>query len=139
MGCNICAYVGAFLIAFLTPIQAILIAVLCLTVFDTITGIWAAYRRKEPITSCRMRQCLSKVLIYNISIIIAHMMNTYLITWLPIVKIIASLIGLIEGLSFFENVYYIYPNKVIKLIIDKLRQENQKIEQGTIGDIQPKL
>lgn len=139
MGCNICVYLAAFVITFIAPIQAILISVICLTLFDTITGIWAAYKRGEPITSHRMRQCLSKVLVYDTSLIIGHLLSTYLIPFVPIVKIIAALIGVIEGLSFFENLYYIYPNKIIKIIIDKLRRENEKIEKGEFMDLNKNL
>src|SRR5574337_962739 len=84
-------------IAALAPIHAILISVGVMILADLVTGIWAAKTRGEKITSAAMRRTISKILVYNISVITGFLLETYLLSSIfPVAKLVAGVIGLVE-------------------------------------------
>ena len=93
----------AFLISFFVPIYPQMIAVGVLVSFDFIFGIWAAYKKGEDITSSKMRNTLSKGIVYMFAIITAHLSESYLVQAIPITQAVVSLVGIIEIKSLFEN------------------------------------
>lgn len=95
------------LVAIMSPLIGVLAAVFILTIFDLISGIYAAYKRGEKISSRAMSMTVSKVIFYNIAIFTGVGFQYLLNDTLPIVKIIASFIGLIESKSIYENIGYI--------------------------------
>ena len=78
-------------------------AVLFLVVTDLFTGIWAAKKRGEKVTSWGMRKTVSKLLAYEIAIVLAFVMESALVPALPVVKAVAGFIGAIEFKSGMEN------------------------------------
>lgn len=93
----------AVLAAFLAPIKASMFAVGFLVVADLITGVIAAKKRKEKITSFGLRHSVTKSLAYLGTIVVAYVAETFLVPDLPIVKVVTSMIGITEIQSFFEN------------------------------------
>lgn len=97
----------SMMVLVLAPVRPVMIAVGALVIFDFITGVWAAKKLGKKITSNGFKKTIIKSLVYQCTIIVAFILETYLVEGVPIVKAIAGLIGLTEGKSFFENVHKI--------------------------------
>lgn len=117
----------AFLVvlAILAPIQAVIIAVGVLVIGDMITGIWAAHKRAEPLTSAGLRRTVSKLVIYQIAIITGFIVEHYLAgDIIPIVKLIGGVIGMVELKSILENANTVVGVDIFKAIVQKLGSQN---------------
>jgi len=109
---------------FLLPVQNIILATLALVMIDFITGITASIKEGHPITSRSAFRTISKLCVYEIVIIVGFGLELYLLEF-PITKTIGGLIGVIEGKSFFENLYRITKVDLLRIIIDKLHLKYQ--------------
>lgn len=90
--------------AVLAPIQSIMIVVAILIGADFITGIMKAYKLKEAITSRALARSIYKMCFYQLAVLSAFLLETYLIPGvLPVTKLVAGVIGLTEFLSILEN------------------------------------
>lgn len=115
-------------VAALAPIQAIMLSVGFLIFADLITGIWAALKRGEKVSSAAMRRTVSKMVIYQLAVIGAFVLETHLMGGLlPVTKIVAGVIGLVEFKSMLENSSAIVGGDVFKLIMKKIGSENDKL------------
>jgi len=113
--------------AVLAPIQAVLITVGILIMADLLTGIWAAKKRKEKISSSVMRRTISKMVIYQLAVICGFLLETYLLGGiLPVAKIVAGVIGMVEFKSILENSNWIVGSDIFKLVLQKLGSDNDK-------------
>lgn len=92
-----------WLVIFFSPIGPTLITTFTLILVDFFTGIWAANKRGEAITSRKMSTSIIKWLIYSLAIIVSFVVETYILTYIPLVKIISGLISMTELKSFYEN------------------------------------
>ena len=90
---------------FLAPLYPVMLAIGFLLFADMVVGIYAAYKQKEKITSRKMSNTISKILLYNLTIIVSFVVEKYLFTGIPFVKITAGLIALVEMKSLAENLY----------------------------------
>lgn len=91
------------ILAFFAPVRGLLAGALGLILIDTILGVMAAHKRKDPITSAGLRRAVVKTLVFEIAILAGHIMQSVFMPEIPAVKLIASMIGLTEGLSILEN------------------------------------
>lgn len=78
-------------------------AVCFLVCADLITGIWASVKRGEKFTSWGLRKTASKVLAYELAVVLAFVIESNFLTFLPLVKTIAGFIAATEGKSGLEN------------------------------------
>ena len=87
------------------PIQPLLITVGVLIAADTVTGIMAAKKRGEKITSAGLGRSIVKMFVYQTVLITGFLMEKYLLqdTGIPILKLISGVIGLTEFISLLEN------------------------------------
>ena len=99
------ALTGAFLgavLSFITPIAPFFWLALGLVVADTITGIVAAWRRKEKINSKGFARLLSKIVVYMASIVACRAVEQVLqvpnVTYLAV-----GAIAFTELMSVLEN------------------------------------
>lgn len=94
------------LLAVFSPIQPLMAAVAFLIVADTITGIIAAYKRGEEIRSSGLSRAVVKLFVYQVVIVTGFLMEQYIVPDLgvPIVKLLAGVIGVVEFKSLLENV-----------------------------------
>lgn len=97
----------ALLVVVLMPIRPALVAVSVLVVADFITGLWASKKEGKPITSAGLKKTVVKTLAYQSAIVIAFVLETYLLDGMPVIKVVTAMIGLTEGKSFFENMHRI--------------------------------
>lgn len=122
-------FVGLLLsvIAVLTPIKAIMIVTGILIFVDLILGIWAAIKRSEQIKSSAMRRTISKMVVYQIAVITGFLCETYLLNGvIPVSKLVAAAIGMVEIKSIFENCNSILGYDLFKQVIQKLGSDNDK-------------
>lgn len=118
------------IVTVLAPIHAVMISVGVLVIADLITGIWAAIKRGEKVRSAAMRRTISKMLIYQIALITGFIFERYILEDLiPMTKIVASVIGMVEIKSIFENLNTIYGSDLFKVILSKLGSENDRVAE----------
>jgi membrane glycosyltransferase len=111
--------------AALAPIKMMLIAVGLLVIFDLVTGMWAARRRGETLKSSAMRRTISKMLIYQLTVISGFLLETYLLDGLiPVAKLVAGVIGMVEFKSILENASTIAGEDIVNLVMSKLGSDN---------------
>lgn len=116
---------GLTLLGILSPIKPLMITVGVLIFMDLITGIWAARKRGEAITSAAMRRTISKMLIYQICLISGFLVEKYLLEGLiPASKLIASVMGVVELKSVLENANTITGMNLFKELIGRLGSKN---------------
>ncbi len=108
------------------PVRPALIAVTLLIFIDFISGVWASYKEKKPITSNGFRRTIVKMLAYQSAILVSFLLETYLLDGIPMVKVITGLIGITEGKSFFENIRRITGIDFWSQLISKLNLEDIK-------------
>jgi len=115
------------LAATMAPIKPLLLACGALIVADMVTGMMAARKRQEPINSADMRRSLSKMVVYQVAIISAFVLETYMLEGLlPVTKVVGGVIGMVEFKSILENVSTIAGQDIVKMVLDKLGSKNAK-------------
>ena len=94
----------ASIIAFTTPIHGLLFGVGFLIFTDLFTGMYRAYKKGEKITSSELKRTVSKMALYNLAIISGFVIEYLGVgTLVPVSKIVASVVGLVEFKSILEN------------------------------------
>lgn len=107
---------------YVAPIKMAIIATICLVLFDTITGVYAAYRKGVDINSEKLRRTITKFFVYFMAILTAFIVERELIgESVPLVKLITTGIGTVEGLSILENLNKIQDMPLLRMIIEKLQ------------------
>ena len=123
---------GLSILAVFAPIHGVLIVCGIAIMTDLVTGIIAAKRRGEKINSAGLRRSISKIFVYQFSIIIAFLIEVYLMSGVvPISKIVAGLIGITEATSIFENLKSITGYDIFSAVLQKLGSvnDNKKPDQ----------
>lgn len=111
-------------VAVFIPIKAALLAIVALTLLDLVTGVTAAIRRKEALTSSGFKRTVVKLFVYLSVACLAYVVETYLTGELiPLAKIMSGLIGITELKSVLENLESITGLPLLQLLIDKLAQQ----------------
>ena len=102
----------SIIFAFFLPISGILIMIGVLIAIDTFTGIWKANKLKEKITSRKLSGIISKLALYEITVIMFFLidrfiLNDIMLTFFSVpfmlTKIVALVLASIEVLSINEN------------------------------------
>ncbi len=98
--------------AFFLPISGILIMILVLITIDTITGLKKALKNKEKITSRKLSAVISKLALYEITVIMFYLidqfiLNDIILTFFSVpfmlTKVTALVLASIEIMSIQEN------------------------------------
>ena len=100
---SIAIRLGIWFAIIIAPIQASMTAVCALVLCDLVTGVWAAVKRGEKFTSWGLRKTASKILAYELAIVLAYVMESAFLPSLPVVKGIAGFIAATEFKSNLEN------------------------------------
>lgn len=112
--------------AILAPTKAMILTMATLVVFDAMTGMMAAVKRKERLTSARARDTVSKLIIYTAAIIITFLAQKFLLEdTIPACSMVTGMIGLAELMSCLENLNEISGTNLLKSVIDKLGSKNK--------------
>lgn len=113
------------ILAVFAPIQGMIITVFLLILCDLAFGVVAAYKRKEAISSAGIRRTVTKLFVYEVSIMISFLAEVYLLGGiLPISKMLAGVIGLAELKSVIESMNEIHGGNMFADIIKKLGSSN---------------
>jgi phage-related holin len=120
---------GIAVLAVFAPVKSIMIVVGVLVIADLITGILAARKRGEPITSAGFRRSVAKTLIYQSAIMLSFLTQQYLVgdDLFSIVKVTAGIIGMTELYSCVENLNVLNGSPIFKALLDKLGSKNDQL------------
>lgn len=117
----------SMLVLVLLPVRPVMVAVGVLVLADMVTGIWASLKEGKSITSGGLKKTVAKGLAYQMAIIVAFTMETWLLEGVPLVKVCAGLIALTEGASFFENMHRITGVNFWALLLEKIHGGSIKL------------
>lgn len=110
------------ILAALAPLQTAVLAVLGLCVVDLITGLLASRKAGIAITSSGLKRTVVKGIIYPTAIILSHVTALYLTgPDIPLVKIVAGYVGIVELKSALENMDIILGGNIFKVLINRLQ------------------
>lgn len=102
----------AVISTFLMPISGLLFLVGFVIVLDTITGVWKSIKNKVPITSRGLSAIISKMLLYEITVIMFFMIDQFILNKiimqffsveLMLTKVLSLILVSIEVMSINEN------------------------------------
>lgn len=114
------------LILVFAPIKATLVSIMVITFIDLASGLVAARKRKEPITSSGLKRTIIKIGVYELTVMLGFLTEQYMTGDLvPVVKVLAGFIGLTELKSVLENVEEITGVAVVKALVDKVAGLNK--------------
>lgn len=122
-------------VAIFAPVKALLLVTGLLIFSDLISGIFAARKAGTKITSAGLRRTVTKVFVYNAAIMLGFLTETYMIDgFLPLSKIAAGLISVVELKSVLENLDKINGNPVFTSLIEKLGSVNDTIPKPEVKE-----
>lgn len=122
---NLLKYLALSAWSILVPIHAAMGAAGVLILVDLVLGILAARKRGEKITSAAMRRTISKMLIYQSAVITGFLCEKYLLSnFIPVSKLVAGVIGVVEMQSILENSDTINGGPIFKKVIKLLGSKN---------------
>lgn len=102
----------AVISTFLMPISGLLFLVGFVIVLDTITGVWKSIKQKVPITSRGLSAIISKMLLYEVTVIMFFMIDQFILNKiilqffsvpLMLTKVLSLILVSIEVMSINEN------------------------------------
>jgi len=113
------------ILSIFAPAKELFIAAGVLIALDLATGIYAALKTEQPITSAGLRRTVSKFFIYNVAIGAGFLVEHYMMKGaIPVSNIVASAIGMTELKSILENLDKIQGGSLVRQIIEKLGSVN---------------
>jgi phage-related holin len=112
---------GGVILNFVLPIAPFLTITFSLVVVDTITGISAAKKRAEKISSKGLSRTVEKVALYCVLLLVAQGVKLVFLPVVPITYIAAFAIMLTEFQSIVENVETVTGAKIWDFIKNKLK------------------
>ena len=128
--------------SFFMPVVGILCLIMTLVGIDTVTGIYAAHKNKQAITSRKLFNVVTKTLLYSMSVLIVYTLNHLLLNDfiksftsinLFAVKVISLVFCGIELTSIHENVEKItginYFNKA-KELLTRAKEIKKEVEDS---------
>lgn len=121
-----------FVGAFFSPILGILWSIGFLIMADTFTGIWAAKKKGVKIESRKAGRIVSKLILYPVAIMVAHVSQQHLAPEIPWTKVTSGIIATIEIKSIFENISDVLGYDLWKRI--KERMWKDKVEDKAKED-----
>jgi phage-related holin len=109
-----------YLVFFFAPITAAMVGLAVLIFADVITGCKAAKVRGEEIRSNRLARTVSKIIFYSIAIILSRVMEVSFMDWMPVAKLTAGYIAIVEFKSNMENIATITGVDIWKHLMSKI-------------------
>lgn len=112
-----------FGLAFIAPIQGLLILTWCLLIADMVTGVWAAKKRGEAITSSKMSMTITKIVLYSMALLVTKGAED-VFSILGVVKlthVAGAVIVAVELKSMYENIYQITGIKIWSYVLSQFK------------------
>lgn len=117
------------LVGFFAPLQEMLFSLLFLVLVDLITGVIAAYKKKQKITSSKLSRTIAKILVYLTTVTVVHVANDFILfgaDFIPLETFVVGFIAITEVKSIFENLNRISKHKFLTDLIRKLSNDARK-------------
>ena len=108
------------LVAIIAPLQSSILAMGFLIMADLVLGILASRKKGIPFSSKRLKDTGIKMLVYNTLLISGFVAQTYMVNWLPFVKIVLTFLAIVEITSLSESFQAITGLPFIKFIKDQI-------------------
>ncbi len=105
---SVVARIGIWMSAMLSPILPMIWAMQFLIFTDFVTGIYAAWKNKEPIQSAKMGRTATKFLFYTLLLISGFVFETYFVPEVPFARVAGGYIAMTEIRSIYENANKIF-------------------------------
>ena len=118
-------YLLISVLGILAPIKGILIGVGVLVFFDMITAIYAAKKTGDDITSRKLSKTIGKLVLYNIAVLTGFIFEKLLGDFIPVIKIISSVLIMTELFSIFENFYKATGINIIQKLKEAFKREDK--------------
>jgi phage-related holin len=109
------------LLVLFTPLQEAIYTVAVLIILDTITGVWAAKKRGEIFSSRKFFDSVAKIFIYDTLIIMAYLIEKYLLHYVPCLQLVLAFIAITEFTSLLENAGFIINRDVVTYFKEQLK------------------
>jgi len=111
--------------AFLMPPTPLMVGTLVLVMLDSVTGVGAAWKVGEKITSAKLRNTVTKALIYSLALIACFVAEKNLLGGMvPASKFAAGAIGIVELKSILENASKALGAPIFQVLMSKLGSAN---------------
>lgn len=91
------------ILLFFAPVKGILVTVGAFIALDTAVGIWRSRVTGQPITSKRMSGIVSKMLLYEVTVLCTYMLDVYILG--PILESVFGIEGLITKIVALLLIY----------------------------------
>jgi len=129
--------------AFFLPISGILIMIGVLIIIDTFTGIKKAYKLKEKITSRKLSSIISKLALYEVTVIMFFLIDQFILNDIMLnffsvpfmlTKVVALVLASVEVISINENIKVISTRNLdlwqsMKLLFARAKDINDDIKK----------
>ncbi len=116
----------AFTLLILAPVEPVMIVLGILIGLDFFTGVYKAYRKGEKIQSKKMAHTIAKTILYQVAVLSAFLTETYILNYLPLMKIVAGFIALTELKSLSENIFDVTGINFYRAIKSYLNRHKEK-------------
>lgn len=111
--------------AIFSPIKELIVVTIILILVDLISGVLAARKKQQVINSAGLRRTFTKFTVYLTGICIGFLVEKYMLEgFIPVAKIAAALISVVEMKSVLENLDIINGSPVFTALIKKLGSVN---------------
>lgn len=121
------------ILAVFAPVKAIIVVTGLLIGSDLLTGILAALKKGEKISSAGLRRTVTKSCVYLAAVSLGFLVETYMIDGIiPISKIVAGLIACVELKSILENLDVLNGSSMFKKLIEKLGSINDHVSKSSL-------
>lgn len=115
---------GVF-VGFVAPLPLLIFWMFMFVIADMISGMLAAKKRGEILSSKKMKKTVLKLLCYMVVILLARGINVHVLPFVELYAcyIAAGIICFVELFSILENMYCITGNQVFRLLTQWSKQK----------------
>jgi len=107
------------------PAKSMILSGLSLVLIDLMTGILASRKQGIKITSSGLQRTIVKLAVYEIAIMLAFLVQHYMVAEIPVANIVSSFVGITELKSCLENIDILSGGDFLKSIIERLGSSNK--------------
>jgi hypothetical protein len=113
-------------LAAISPMVPLFVTATLLIISDMVFAIYRAYRNGVPITSRKLSQVLPKLILYNIGILLAFLVEKYvLVDTIPISKLALGVISMVEMKSIDESFQSIFGYSLYAKLLAMIKRPEQ--------------
>lgn len=111
-----------WMLIYFQPVGPFLLLVGFFVTMDTISGMAAAVKNHETLTSKKFREIFPKFIVYGVAVLVSHVLQKEFFPDFPALKIVAGYVAYSELMSIDENIQKITGVSMFKTLIKKLKK-----------------